>query len=747
VKRQDHRLVHLAWLALLSLLLTVTFLLVDVVPAEAATITVTGTGNTLANDGACTLPEALFNANFNSQSYPDCAGGGGEANDHDTIRFQIPTFQDAGCNFTSRVCTILPTAALQILQSVTIDGYTQTNTSPNTLAIGNDAVIRIRLLPGGVNAFTSFDVQANDVTIRGLAIGGYGTGLVIGQYARARIVGCYFGLDPDGTTARPNGAVGISVAGQSAVIGGTAPADRNVISSSNGTTTSAGISLSSLAQSATIQGNYIGTDRAGTSARPNRYGIQVTSINAVIGGSAAGARNVISGNQSAGIVLEEGGDGADILGNYIGTTADGNGALGNSIGVFVDGGQFTEIGATSAGSGNRIFYNTSVGVWVSAGVSNRIVSNELFGNGTGGNGLAIDLGQSLGVTSNDDSERDTDSGPNRLQNFPKLVSAGVGSGGATIIGSLISTPSRRFRVELFTNLSCDPSGFGEGQSYLGSVDVDTDATGTSPAFILTYQLPVDRFITATATDLSTADTSEFSRCIRTVPHAIIPTATSLTTTETNDGGAADAGFTVGLSSLPLAQVTVPVSVSDPTEGTIVSTTPLTFPTSSGGLEQTVLLRGVDDGIDDGNVQYTVVLGQASSADPNYNGMNPADIAVTNVDDDDRALQCSPRPKVSVSVVKIGGGRLRATVSVSAYPGTQNELQSIAWTRFDTATVVVDGVGPVQVGQVTSFGTPLTQSASFVITRTPGASSGTVRLTVADGCGDWPTFIGGGPNGW
>jgi len=102
--------------------------------------------------------------------------------------------------------------------------------------------------------------------------------------------------------------------------------------------------------------------------------------------------------------------------------------------------------------------------------------------------------------------------------------------------------------------------------------------------------------------------------------------------------------------------------------------------------------------------------------------------------------------VNVSVVKIGGGQLRATVSVGTNPGTQNEVHAITWTCFDTATVVVDGLGPVQQGQVTPFG-PLTQAVSFVITRTPGAPSGTVRLTVTDACGAWPTFVGGGPNAW
>jgi len=205
---------------------------------------------------------------------------------------------------------------------------------------------------------------------------------------------------------------------------------------------------------------------------------------------------------------------------------------------------------------------------------------------------------------------------------------------------------------------------------------------------------------------------------------------------------------VAYATIPASEVTIPITPSDPTEGAIVGQTSVSLSGLVALSGVAVQVRGVDDGIDDGDVPYTVILGQATSADPNYNGLNPPDVSVTNVDNDDRfGAMCRPRPTVRVSVAKIGNGQLRATVTIAVNPGTQNELQSIAWTRFDTATVVLDGVGPVQVGQTSTFPVPLTQSASFVITRTPGAQSGTVRLTVTDGCGAWPTFVGGGPRAW
>jgi hypothetical protein len=231
-----------------------------------------------------------------------------------------------------------------------------------------------------------------------------------------------------------------------------------------------------------------------------------------------------------------------------------------------------------------------------------------------------------------------------------------------------------------------------------------------------------------------------------VTAAFIITPASGPTTEAHDNPTWDAGFGVSPSSRPTANVTIPLLVSDATEGAIVGPTSVTMTPFDIPAVRTVTLVGVDDGIDDGNVAYTVVLGTATSADPNYNGLNPSDVAVTNVDNDTQAAQCGPRPKVNVSVTKIAPGQLRATVTVGTNPGTQNEIQGIGWAKLTTAAVFVDSVGPVQAGQSTFFG-PLTQSASFVITRTPGAQSATVELTVVDACGPWPTVVGGGPNAW
>ncbi|MBU0674446.1 MAG: hypothetical protein KJ950_07375 [Proteobacteria bacterium] len=102
------------------------------------------------------------------------------------------------------------------------------------------------------------------------------------------------------------------------------------------------------------------------------------------------------------------------------------------------------------------------------------------------------------------------------------------------------------------------------------------------------------------------------------------------------GNTSEAGatvkFTVRLASEPTAEVNLTVASSDITEGT-VSHSLLTFTADTWRTAQTVTVSGVDDYVQDGAQLYSIVLGTASSADPNYNGINPNDLALTNLDDD------------------------------------------------------------------------------------------------------------------
>ena len=139
---------------------------------------------------------------------------------------------------------------------VSIDGYTQPGASANTLAVGGNAVLLIELNGDGA-AGAGLYVKANGSTVRGLVINRFTASGIRVEAVGVTIAGNYLGTDASGTVDRGNGNHGIVISGGTSTIGGTTPADRNVIS---------GNDLSGIANlgSVTIQGNYIGTDRGGT---------------------------------------------------------------------------------------------------------------------------------------------------------------------------------------------------------------------------------------------------------------------------------------------------------------------------------------------------------------------------------------------------------------------------------------------------------------------------------------------------
>ena len=153
---------------------------------------------------------------------------------------------------------------------------------------------------------------------------------------------------------------------------------------------------------------------------------------------------------------------------------------------------------------------------------------------------------------------------------------------------------------------------------MGSFTVTTDGSGNvSFTQSLSASVAVGEKISATVTNLTTNDTSEFAQCITAAAPGISVTPTSgLTTTEA--GGTAQ--FSVVLTSASSANVTIGISSSDTTEGT-VSTTSLTFTTANWMTPQTVTVTGVDDYIVDGDIAYTIVTAAAVSGDGNYSGLN------------------------------------------------------------------------------------------------------------------------------
>ncbi|MEZ6129934.1 MAG: peptidoglycan DD-metalloendopeptidase family protein [Planctomycetaceae bacterium] len=105
------------------------------------------------------------------------------------------------------------------------------------------------------------------------------------------------------------------------------------------------------------------------------------------------------------------------------------------------------------------------------------------------------------------------------------------------------------------------------------------------------------------------------------------TVSAISGDTTESGGTAT--FTVVLNSEPTADVSIGLSSSDTTEGT-VTTTPLTFTPLNWNQAQTVTVSGQNDDVDDGDITYSIQVLPAVSSDPLYNGFDANDVSVTNV---------------------------------------------------------------------------------------------------------------------
>ncbi len=140
--------------------------------------------------------------------------------------------------------------------------------------------------------------------------------------------------------------------------------------------------------------------------------------------------------------------------------------------------------------------------------------------------------------------------------------------------------------------------------------------------------------------------------------AVNPTS-GLQTTE--DGG--QATFTIRLNSKPTASVSISLSSSDVTEGT-VNPSSVTFTTVNWNAPQTVTVTGVDDNLDDDNITYTITTAAASSSDTKYNGINPADVSVTNIDNDEAGFTIIPTSGLQTTE---NGGTAQFTVKLNTQP--------------------------------------------------------------------------------
>ena len=308
------------------------------------------------------------------------------------------------------------------------------------------------------------------------------------------VQGNFIGTDSTGSVTDPDGTPGsgdelgnisdgvfISSAPGN-TIGGTDAGAGNVISGSG----AAGVEIYDVGATGNyIQGNMIGTDVDGTDDLGNTAdGVYINNAPSnIVGGVTTSARNVISGNGNSGVSSREQGLPATSFRNPYGTNALGTGDLGNEYdGVRAGANSVgTSVGGTVAGAGNIIGYNGGDGVMVDRSVNNAILGNSIFSNAgipatnplvepPLSYGLGIDLvsaGEGAGVTLNDSLGH---SGGNNYQNFPVLTSATSGTTKTVVHGIFNSTPStNNSRLEFFSNSTCNQPPTGYPRVYLRSL--------------------------------------------------------------------------------------------------------------------------------------------------------------------------------------------------------------------------------------------------------------------------------------
>lgn len=206
-----------------------------------------------------------------------------------------------------------------------------------------------------------------------------------------RVMGNYVGLNGTGTAAIANSQYGVRLVTGTRfnTVGGTNIGEGNVISGN----LRSGVDMNTGSRDNVVQGNLIGTSKWGTNAIPNaELGVAMSSTtNNLVGGTVAGARNVISGNLSDGVaIIDVGARSNRVEGNFIGVNISGTNKLGNGkSGVWVTNSPFNIIGSAIAGGGNVISGNGTHGVYLqSSGASANTVAGNLIGtDATGTKGI------------------------------------------------------------------------------------------------------------------------------------------------------------------------------------------------------------------------------------------------------------------------------------------------------------------------------------------------------------------------
>jgi RHS repeat-associated protein len=366
----------------------------------------------------------------------------------------------------------------------------------------------------------------------GNVVANYSFGLVIsGNNATGNVVqGNFIGTDPSGSVKVPN-RIGIYMGGAgSNLIGGAVAGAGNLISGNE----QSGLDLANSSGNV-VQGNFIGTDVTGMRALGNTtpgtqgQGVSSAGSNNLVGGTNAAARNVISGNNDAGITLFGTTTSSNLIqGNYIGVAADGTTALGNfNRGVQLLGANYNTIGGAASGAGNVVANNgrttAAEGIWLAAtfgtggnvASNNLVQSNVIYSNGGAGVTLLGPNVISRNSIFNNGGLGINSSGPGSP---PVLTSARQGT--TTIDGYCEGPPNCEITIELYDSLPSDTDAGGRTFHQFKTVVTDSNGKATFEV-VLDETVPVDNKITATGTHKCFAnETTKFSEVVIVKPGVV-----------------------------------------------------------------------------------------------------------------------------------------------------------------------------------------------------------------------------------
>jgi parallel beta-helix repeat protein len=401
--------------------------------------------------------------------------------------------------------------------------------------------------------------------------------------------------------------------------------------------------------------------------------------------------------------------------------AQGPSAGNGSYGVRITNGAFlNQIGGLQTGAANIIAGNSLGGVSIdgSASVGNPVRDNSIYANG----GLGIDLGGD-GVTANHHDNPGV--GPNHLQNFPIISQASSAGANLAISGSLNSAPNATFTLDFYASASGDPSGFGQGQTYLGSTTVTTDASGNA-SFQTTVPAAPDgeNAIAATATAAG-GDTSEFS------PWRTVDQAASSSTTVSSSMNPSMVG----------QSVTFTATVS-PVSGTETPPGMVTFLDGATVLGAAILNGGSATFTTSSLAGGNYVITASYSGGDNFNASTSA--AITQTVNGNHVPVLDPIPDMGVGIGRSLTFTAHATdpdsppetLTYSLAPGAPAGVQIDPYTGVFTASNLKLGTYTITV-QVTDSGSPsLSATQTFRVFVAPQVKS----IALNDGSIKNPTTV-------